>query len=130
MTELSGRPAYHQVADDLRTKIDKGKLPPGSQLASTAEMMRSYGVSSTVIKAAVNQLRLEGLVIGQQGKGVFVRERTAGSGRPSREYDAIMTRLSEVQDELAQLNDRVSQVEAQVTGGQKRARRSARSGPQ
>lgn len=123
MTELSGRPAYQQVAEDLRTKIAKGKLPPGTQLPSTAEMMRSYEVSSTVVKSAVNQLRLEGLVIGQQGKGVFVRDHPVEvAGQTSREFDDITRQLSRVQKELAQLNDRVARVEEQIAeprGGRK-----------
>lgn len=124
MTELSGRPAYQQVAEDLRTKITKGRLRPGAQLPSTAAMMESYNVSSTVVKAAVNQLRLEGLVIGQQGKGVFVRDTAARSGgQTSKEFDAITKQLSRVQDELSQLNDRVARLEDQAASRPARKRR-------
>jgi len=35
-------------------------------------MMRSFGVSRTVIREAVARLKAEGLVISRQGLGVFV----------------------------------------------------------
>lgn len=72
MTELVGRPAYQQVADDLRQKMTSGELSVGTAIPSTAQMTRQYGVSSTVVRAAVSQLRTEGLLVGQPGKGVFV----------------------------------------------------------
>jgi len=73
-TAPTGRPAYQQVADDLRQQISDGRLPVGSQLPTVSQLMESYGVSNTVIKAAINQLKAENAVIGQQGKGVYVRQ--------------------------------------------------------
>lgn len=113
-------PAYRQIADELRTKIRNGRLPAGSQLPSTSEMMRTYDVSSTVVKAALNQLRLEGLVIGQQGKGVFVRDVKAMPGQDaSEEYTALTRQLAEFREQLKQLNDRVARLE---DGGRGRRR--------
>ena len=114
MTALSGKPAYQQVADDLRAKITKKRLAVGSQLPSASELMRTYDVSSTVIKAAINQLRIEGLVIGQQGKGVFVRERTEADEQASEEFTALTTQISELRDALGALNDRVAAVEERL----------------
>lgn len=119
MPELSGTPAYRQIADELRTKIRNGRLPAGAQLPSTSEMMRTYDVSSTVIKAALNQLRLEGLVIGQQGKGVFVRDVKGTPGQDaSDEYTALTRQLAEFREQLKQLNDRVARLEG--NGGRRR----------
>lgn len=70
----TGTPAYRHVADDLRGQISDGRLPVGSQLPTVAQLMDRYGVSSTVIKAAIAQLKAENVVIGQQGKGVYVRQ--------------------------------------------------------
>ena len=67
-----GGPAYRLVADDLRRKIAAGELPLGSAIPSTAQLGELYGVSTTVVRAAVAQLRDEGLVVGHPGKGVFV----------------------------------------------------------
>lgn len=70
---ISGVPAYQQVAADLRQKIDGGHLAPGAQLPSERAMMTTYGVSRPTIREAVSLLRAQGIVIAQQGKGVFVR---------------------------------------------------------
>ena len=70
----TGRPAWQQVADDLRRQIGDGRLPVGSQLPTVARLMETYEVSSTVIKSAISQLKAENVVVGQQGKGVYVRQ--------------------------------------------------------
>lgn len=74
MVRKTGRPGYLQIADDLREQIRGGSLPPGSPLPSTTQLAEQYDASLSVVKLAVGILRTEGLVIGQQGKGVFVRE--------------------------------------------------------
>jgi DNA-binding transcriptional regulator YhcF (GntR family) len=73
-TAPTGKPAYQHVADDLRQQISDGRLPVGSQLPTVARLMETYGVSNTVIKSALSQLKAENVVIGQQGKGVYVRQ--------------------------------------------------------
>lgn len=67
-------PGYVRVVEDLRGKITRGELGPGAQLPSEARIRQQYDVSSTVAKRAVAELRAAGLVISQQGRGVFVRE--------------------------------------------------------
>jgi DNA-binding transcriptional regulator YhcF (GntR family) len=73
MRTPSGTPAYRHVAAELRRQISDGSLSVGAQLPTVAALMAEWEVSSTVIKAAVSQLKAEGVVIGQQGKGVYVR---------------------------------------------------------
>jgi DNA-binding FadR family transcriptional regulator len=73
MAEVTGRPAYQAVADDLRQQIESGTLAPGKALPSASALMKTYSVSSTVIKNAMHELRSSGYVIGQQGKGVYAR---------------------------------------------------------
>jgi len=68
-----GRPAYQQLAADLRAQIASGKLAVGSAVPSTAQLSKQYGVSVTVVRAAINRLRADGLVVGQPGKAVYVR---------------------------------------------------------
>jgi DNA-binding GntR family transcriptional regulator len=36
-------------------------------------LVKHYGVSTTVVRAAINQLRRDGLLIGQPGKAVYVQ---------------------------------------------------------
>lgn len=109
MVQHTGRPAYLQVADDLRERIRSGAMSPGDPLPSTARLTEQYGCSASVIKMAVSILRTEGLVVGQQGKGVFVRDSTA----PSDALDVIRA-------ELRELSDRVAQVEKELAASRKR----------
>lgn len=62
------------VADSLSEKIASGALEPGAQLPTEAELCAEYEVSRTVVREAVARLRSAGLVIPQQGRGVFVSE--------------------------------------------------------
>jgi DNA-binding GntR family transcriptional regulator len=65
-------PTYTRIIEDIKAQIAAGTLRPGDQLPTVAALMRQYGTSSTAVRNAMLVLRSEGLVIGHQGKGVFV----------------------------------------------------------
>jgi GntR family transcriptional regulator len=118
MRALTGQPAYRQVADDLRRRITDGTLAVGARLPTITQLMARYDVSSTVVKAAINQLKIEGLVIGQQGKGVFVRRPARiERGSDSPEFTEIMERLQTMRADLEQLNERLARLEEVVADG-------------
>ena len=100
MTEHVGRPAYQQIADDLRRKIAEGEIPVGSAIPSTAELTRTYGVSTTVIRAAVAQLRADGLLVGQPGKGVYVRSTPGAAARRAATIDDLVRQVEQLRAEL------------------------------
>ncbi|MGQ0480009.1 MAG: winged helix-turn-helix domain-containing protein [Pseudonocardia sp.] len=83
MAEHTGRPKYLELAQTLRRAIASGQYPVGGELPSTSRLTESFGVSTTVVRGAIRELRGEGLVIGQPGKAVYVRatpdERPAAS---------------------------------------------------
>jgi GntR family transcriptional regulator len=112
--ELTGEPAYRQVANDLRRQITDGALPPGTQLPSLAALTKTYGVSATVVKAALSELRVDGLVIGQQGKGTFVRDRLAPSQDADPELREVMQHLNALREDLRQVNERLTSLEEQI----------------
>jgi GntR family transcriptional repressor for pyruvate dehydrogenase complex len=68
-----------EIARYLRSAIADGKFKPGEKLPAEQTLATSFGVSRSVIREAVSQLRYEGLINSHQGLGVFVSE----SGRPS-----------------------------------------------
>lgn len=71
--------ASQQIADQIRAAIDAGRLRAGEMLPSQARLASHYGVARETTKAALAQLRNEGLVRSWQGKGTFVRDAgTAG----------------------------------------------------
>ncbi|ROP40276.1 GntR family transcriptional regulator [Saccharothrix texasensis] len=67
------RPPYRQIADILRRHIERGRLAAGEQLPSEAVLIEHYGVARMTVREAIKELRTEGLVVAQHGKGVFVR---------------------------------------------------------
>lgn len=74
MSNFSGRPAYLQIADDIRSQILEGALNADDQLPSEPALMQDYGVSRIVVRQALDVLRGEGLIVKQQGRGSFVRQ--------------------------------------------------------
>lgn len=64
-----------RIADHFRFEIESGVEPPGSQLPTIEETAKDWGCSTTVVRAAYDLLRQQGLVITRQGKGSFVRQR-------------------------------------------------------
>jgi GntR family transcriptional regulator len=70
----AGRPYYVQVADQLREDIRSGTYGPGDRLPSERELVERFRVSVNTVRAAVVQLRTEGLVESHRGRGVFVAE--------------------------------------------------------
>jgi DNA-binding FadR family transcriptional regulator len=72
---MTGRKSLStMVAESLSEKIDSGALEPGVQLPTEAELCAEYSVSRTVVREAIARLRSSGIVISQQGRGVFVNE--------------------------------------------------------
>src|SRR4051794_16131174 len=67
------RPPYRQIASALRKSITSGKLAPGEKLPSEAELIDHFGVARMTVRQAVQELRGEGLVVAEHGKGVYVR---------------------------------------------------------
>jgi DNA-binding GntR family transcriptional regulator len=130
LTGPVGLPAYQRVAGDLRNRIAGGELPVGSAIPSTARLIEQYRVSSTVARAAVAQLRADGLVVGQPGKGVFVRATpdAAAENAVSVEalgervdrlrdlYEAERGRREELERQVAQLRHDIESIKARVDG--------------
>lgn len=76
MSVQRGQALYAQVADALRADIRAGHYGPGDRLPSERELVERFGVSAGSVRAALVQLRTEGLIVSYQGRGVFVTEQT------------------------------------------------------
>ena len=111
MTIATGAPAYVQVAADLREQIRSGALPVGERIPSMAQLRELYKVSNTVIRDALNDLRREGLIIGQQGKGVFVRALPEPAADPSDDVRLIHERLDAIMRTVRHLDERLVALE-------------------
>ena len=63
-----------RLAALIEAQIDGGALTPGDRLPTEQQLASAHGVSRTVVREAVHQLRSQGLVRSRQGSGVFVTE--------------------------------------------------------
>lgn len=61
-----------QLAALLSSQIVSGALAPGDRLPTEQQLGQVHGVSRTVVREAVHQLRSRGLLVSRQGSGVFV----------------------------------------------------------
>ena len=57
----------------LREAIESNRLASGERLPSEAELIEHFGVARMTVRQAVQELRGEGLVVSEHGRGVFVR---------------------------------------------------------
>lgn len=68
----SPRGLAHGLADRIRGQIVSGELAPGAKLPTEADLTRTFGVSRTVVREALQHLQAGGLVESFQGKGTYV----------------------------------------------------------
>ncbi len=61
-----------RLAALLGRQIDAGTLRPGDRLPTEQQLAQAYGVSRTVVREAVHQLKSRERVTSRQGSGVFV----------------------------------------------------------
>ncbi|GAA1680947.1 hypothetical protein GCM10009765_32640 [Fodinicola feengrottensis] len=66
------KPSSQQIADRIREAIRDNQLGPGDQLPSHHDLSKRYRVARETVKRAIEILGREGLVMGRQGRGVFV----------------------------------------------------------
>jgi GntR family transcriptional regulator, transcriptional repressor for pyruvate dehydrogenase complex len=111
------------VADSLRRRISERALQPGVQLPTEAELCAEYDVSRTVVREAVARLRSEGLVVPQQGRGMFVSERSA-----ARTFSISEDALKTLPETISLLELRLSvEVEAASLCAERRSESEART---
>jgi GntR family transcriptional regulator len=67
-------PPSRRIADDLRSQIKAGQLPPGFKLPGVRVLAERYGVTQAPVIKAIGLLKAEGLVNAVHGSGVYVRQ--------------------------------------------------------
>jgi GntR family transcriptional regulator len=114
------RPPYRQIAEQLRAAIDSGSLRAGDRLPSEAELTKHYGVARMTARQAIQELRTEGRVVAEHGRGVFVRQpapvRRLASDRFARKHREAGKAAFIAEAEKAGVRPRVDQIE--ITRGE------------
>ncbi|MET8043405.1 winged helix-turn-helix domain-containing protein [Micromonospora sp. NPDC005215] len=65
---------YREVAEDLAARIKSGEYVAGERLPTYNELADLYDVSVTTVQRAIIVLQTRGLVVGLQGRGLWVAE--------------------------------------------------------
>jgi len=86
----------HELADSLREEIVSGRLKIGDKLPSSKIIEQQAGVSRSVVREAVAQLRAEGLLDSRQGVGVFVSNIIA----PTTGFDIGKQEMQDIQNAI------------------------------
>ena len=67
---------YKLIVDELATRIRAGQLPPGTQLPTLRSLMNSHRIALATALRVYSELEASGLVVGEPGRGTFVRDTT------------------------------------------------------
>ncbi|MFD2016818.1 FadR/GntR family transcriptional regulator [Vibrio olivae] len=64
-----------QVVQQIVNDIDNGTYQPGDKLPTEYQLIERFGVSRTVIREVIANLRANNLIETRQGKGAFVMQK-------------------------------------------------------
>lgn len=65
-------PLWSQIADRLRSALERGEFVPGDRLPSEADLNEAFGVSRSTARAALDKLESEGRITRRSGIGSIV----------------------------------------------------------
>lgn len=71
---MAPTPRYLQIAEDLRSQIESGRIPRGDKLPNEQELGKEYDASRNTIRDAIKHLARDKLIETKPGQGTFVSE--------------------------------------------------------
>ena len=80
----SGVPLGAQLAEQVRSAVEHGRLKAGDQLPSMRELAETAGVNINTVRAVYSRLEAEGVVRSEHGRGTFVAGAASSEVSPSR----------------------------------------------
>ena len=80
---VEARRLYRQVADQLRSLIDRGEYAVGSRLPTERELAEQLKISRPTVREALIALEVEGRVRIRVGSGIYVNEPAAAKPAPA-----------------------------------------------
>ena len=101
---------YLQLADLMRSRIERGQWPHGHRLPSLETLMGEFGVARVTVRQAIGQLARQGLLSPQRGRGTFV------TGEPERKRIInVVTTLDELARVYEDTQPRIVNIDESVT---------------
>ncbi|MET8381703.1 GntR family transcriptional regulator [Streptosporangium canum] len=104
------RPAYLQIADDLRQEVAAGRLKLGERLPARRQLAQRYGVAVETVRRALDELARDGLISTQSTRGTYV-VKTPDQNEPSSELQQAMTEVRRLAERIEGLESRVKDLE-------------------
>ncbi|MEU6071400.1 GntR family transcriptional regulator [Streptomyces sp. NPDC047082] len=98
---------YQRIMQDVRDQVRLGRLKSNDKLPSTRELADHYGVAPGTVQRALAELRTEGVVYSQQGRGSFIRESAAEVVA-----DPTSQAIKRLEERVADLTERLEKLEA------------------
>ncbi|MBO3085225.1 GntR family transcriptional regulator [Cellulomonas fengjieae] len=81
-----GRPLYERVADEIRAELARD-AGTGTRLPSERRLVERFGVSRVTVRAALNELKAQGVLVSLPARGWAVAPTTLeGAGRLGRDH--------------------------------------------
>src|SRR6201991_1393897 len=75
---------YTEIVDQLTDAIRAGRLAPGTRLPTHRDLARQHGIALATATRVYAQLASAGLVVGEPGRGTFVRDQSGYGGLDGR----------------------------------------------
>lgn len=75
---------YRLIAQEIATAIRNGIIPAGTRLPTHRELAAKHGVALATATKVYRELAFAGLVVGERGRGTFVRDLSGFGGLDSR----------------------------------------------
>ncbi|RMS83368.1 GntR family transcriptional regulator, partial [Pseudomonas savastanoi] len=66
------------VVSTIRKEIASGGLPADSKMPTEHELADQFGVSRSVVREAISQLKADGVLVIRRGNGSFVSQNPSG----------------------------------------------------
>ncbi len=111
MVQRTSGPGYREVAEDLRTKIRKGRIKPGEKLPALPDLQEKYKASAGVVRDALKQLAVERLIETKHGVGSTV---LAEDQWTTTEAAELMQLVVGLRDELREIRERIDSIERRL----------------
>lgn len=90
----AGKPAYLQIADQIRHAAASGRLRPGEPLPALRPLAEELRINRNTIAKAYAELEYQGLIETLPGKGYFLKQNESPLSEPVRQR-LLLTEIDE-----------------------------------
>src|SRR5215212_6804537 len=90
--DLSRRegPRYAAIVEAIAEDVESGRLKPGDRMPTHRDMAGHLGVTVGTVTRAYAEAARRGLLVGETGRGTFVRSGILGAGLAESEEEAVI----------------------------------------